>query len=178
MKIALDEQEIELLRGFYNPIKSSQAFKGSKLKKTTFYRKLNKFEELGLIIRDNGYIQLTERGKKLLEALETPIGPFKVDPIEDDDRFKILDTNDVKKLKETFVYVAYPTTTDVLKKIIEYLEIECENSNAKRLEAIIKNGKKIDLAIDNFENASKQVLVYLKELIFHTLKSLSHQDRI
>jgi DNA-binding MarR family transcriptional regulator len=145
MKLMLDEQEIQLLKQFYHPIKASTLLHRSDYSKTTFYRKLNKFEELGLIIRNNGYCQLTERGKKLLEALDTPVVEVPVVEVEEEDevRFKILDTNEVKKYQNAFIYVAYPTTTDILKAIVEYLNIECENSNAKRLEAIIKNGEKL-----------------------------------
>lgn len=66
-----------------------------------------------------------------------------------------------------FVYITYPAASYILKTILLYAGIQTKGltTNAEKFKAIVQSDCKISLAIDNFENASKQALVFLRELI-------------
>ena len=88
-----------------------------------------------------------------------------------DKEFVIVEQSEIKNLKNNnnFIYINYPSTTYILKLILRYYNINCKglSTNAEKLNYILLNNdiENINLAVDYFENASKQAIVTLRELI-------------
>jgi hypothetical protein len=74
----------------------------------------------------------------------------------------------LKKLPQhRFIYITYPSASYILKTILLYAGIPTKglSTNAEKFKAIAQSDCRVDLAIDNFENTSKQTLVFLRELV-------------
>ena len=143
---------------------------GFEFSRATFYRKLDRLKSYGLITWRRGKVRLTPKGEKLLQIIRSHDGG------EDgiDVKFVLMKSERLKEL-DNFVYVLYPTPSDIIRAIAQAEKIDLKGfrSNAEKLQALILSKARVNLAVDNFENASKQALVILKELIYAgTVKKL------
>ena len=151
---------------------------GFSFSRATFYRKLDKLKELGLIEWRVGKARLTEKGLKVLailrsngplneDKIETP-REFKQNQLNNESRFRIFDCEELKKyVNEEFIFIEYPTASYILKALLMIAGIEEKGlkTNIEKFKALKDADFKVKLAINHFENASKQVLVFLDELI-------------
>lgn len=161
---------------------------GFSFSRATFYRKLDKLKELGLIEWRVGKARLTEKGLKVLAVLngnydralidektkeltnqEPASGPeVMTQPKGESSSFKIFECEELKKhIDDSFVFVEYPTASYILKALLIVAGIEEKGlkTNVEKFRALKEADFKVKLAINHFENASKQVLVFLDELI-------------
>ncbi len=126
----------------------------------------------GLIEWKGGKAKVTERGEQILKLFDPSWVP-EVKSVKEsrelNGRFCITDTMKLKQLayQSGFVYITYPAASYILKTILLYAGIPTKGltTNAEKFKAIVQSDARISLAIDNFENASKQALVFLRELI-------------
>jgi DNA-binding MarR family transcriptional regulator len=148
--------------------------------RATFYRKLDKLKEMGLIDWRVGKARLTEKGLNMLEILN---GNYNLDLIpknseinndrvlpsnELKQRFRLYEADELKnRLDKGFIYVDYPTASYILKALLIVVGIEDKGlkTNVEKFKALKQADFKVKLAINHFENSSKQVLVFLDELI-------------
>jgi hypothetical protein len=146
---------------------------------------LDKLKEMGLIDWRVGKARLTEKGSKILAVLngegtlidekakettnqESASGQEVMTQPTESSRFKIFECEELKKhTDEGFVYVDYPTASYILKALLIVAGIEEKGlkTNVEKFRALKKADLKVKLAVNHFENASKQVLVFLDELI-------------
>ncbi|HDN73546.1 MAG TPA: hypothetical protein ENG16_00800 [Archaeoglobus sp.] len=116
---------------------------------------------------------ITTRGEQILKLFDpTWVSEVKVESktkAEESGKFCITDTLNLKQLayQSGFVYITYPAASYILKTILLYAGIKTKGltTNAEKFKAIVQSDARISLAVDNFENASKQTLVFLRELI-------------
>ena len=138
--------------------------------RATFYRRLEKLKEQGFIEWKSGKARITERGEQILKLFNPTWVPVKTEEARElNGRFCITETMKLKQLayQHGFVYITYPAASYILKTILLYAGIQTKGltTNAEKFRAIVQSDARISLAIDNFENASKQALVFLRELI-------------
>jgi len=132
-----------------------------------------------------GKARLTEKGLKVLAVLngdgtlidekaeeitnrEPASGPEVKTQPEGESKFRIFDCEELKKhVDDGFVFVEYPTASYILKALLIVAGIEEKGlkTNVEKFRALKNADFKVRLAVNHFENASKQVLVFLDELI-------------
>ncbi len=142
--------------------------------RATFYRRLEKLKKQGFIEWKGGKARITNRGEQILKLFDPACVPVNIEAeaesdIEDKSKFCITETLKLKQLayQANFVYITYPAASYILKTILLYAGINAKGltTNAEKFKAIVQSDVRISLAIDNFENTSKQALVFLRELI-------------
>ena len=159
--------------------------------RATFYRKLEILKQLKLVVFRRNKLRITNKGLLLLklfnnnenikeEELEKELEELEKEELEEEglknndklkNEFVIVEQDELKNLKNNnnFIYINYPSTTYILKLILNHFNINCKglSTNAEKLNYIIfdENIRNLNLAIDYFENASKQAIVCLRELI-------------
>lgn len=165
------ENELEILKAFREEAKPIDVYssKDWRFSRATFYRRLEKLKKHGLIEWRKGKARITKRGEQILKLFD-PTVPVKVEESREElnGRFCITETMKLKQLAyQNFVYITYPSASYILKTICLYAGIQTKGltTNAEKFKAIVQSDARISLAIDNFENASKQTLVFLGELI-------------
>ncbi|RLI80362.1 hypothetical protein DRP05_00865 [Archaeoglobales archaeon] len=167
------DKEIELLKAFKEEAKPIEVYSSKDwgFSRATFYRRLEKLKEQGLIEWKGGKARITRRGEQILRLFDpTWVPEVKIEEEKEiGGRFCITETMKLKQLayQSGFVYITYPAASYILKTICLYAGIQTRGltTNAEKFKAIVQSDCKISLAIDNFENASKQALVFLRELI-------------
>lgn len=136
--------------------------------RATFYRRLEKLDGQGLVEWKKGQAKITEKGEQFLAIFDPEVevksGTVREEP---DGRFCISDTETLKRLAQhRFIYITYPSASYILRTILLYAGISTKglSTNAEKFRAITQSDCRVSLAIDNFENASKQSLVFLRKL--------------
>ncbi len=168
----MNEKDLAILREFRVERKPSEVYESKdwEFSRATFYRRLEKLKERGFVDWKTGRAKITERGLQLLKLFDSE----EVLELERDEdvagKFCITDSTSLKQLsyKRSFLYVTYPATSYILKIILLYAGIKAKGltTNAEKFKAIVNSDVKVNLAIDNFENATKQSIVFLRELIY------------
>ena len=167
------DKELEILKAFKEEAKPIDVYSSREwnFSRATFYRRLEKLKEQGLIEWKGGRARITKRGEQILKLFDPSWVP-EVKTEEEKEiggRFCITETMKLKQLayQSNFVYITYPAASYILKTICLYAGIPVRGltTNAEKFKAIVQSDVRISLAIDNFENASKQALVFLRELI-------------
>jgi len=149
--------------------------------KATFYRKLEALKQAGLIEWEVGKVKLTEKGLKLRSILNGSEIDFeevaahekgKKEAEEKREKeegrcFKLFEADRLRAHSGRFIYVDYPTASYILRALMLVAGIEEKGlkTNVEKFKALKNAEFKVKLAINHFENASKQVLVFLEELI-------------
>jgi|Deesub1362A_J573_1020465.scaffolds.fasta_scaffold00525_18 hypothetical protein len=167
------DKEIEILKAFREETKPIEVYSSREwnFSRATFYRRLEKLKEQGLIEWKGGRARIIKRGEQILKLFDPSWVPeVKVEESRElNGKFCITDTMKLKQLayQQGFVYITYPSASYILKTILLYAGIPTRGltTNAEKFKAIVQSDCRISLAIDNFENASKQALVFLRELI-------------
>ncbi|WP_456469060.1 hypothetical protein [Archaeoglobus sp.] len=139
--------------------------------RATFYRRLEKLKKQGLIEWRAGKARITEKGEQLLKIFDSGFHPEQkkseeIEKFKIEGNFCIVESGRLKQLKG-FIYITYPSASYILKTLLLYAGIPTKglSTNAEKFKALVKSDLKANLAIDNFENASRQTLVFLRELI-------------
>jgi len=165
---------------FYNENKEKLGFS-----RATYYRKLETLKRLGLVIFKRNKLKITNKGLLLLklfnnnenikiENIEEELEKEELEEEKNDKKgkeFVIIEQDELKNIKNdsNFIYIPYPSTTYILKLILKFNGIDAKglSTNAEKLNFILNcpDIKDVNLAVDYFENASKQALVCLRELI-------------
>ena len=166
---------------FYNENKDSLNFS-----RATFYRKLEILKQLKLVVFKRNKLRITNKGLLLLKLFNNNENikelEKELEELEEEDEldynnnnkdreFVIVEQDELKNIKNNnnFIYINYPSTTYILKLILNHFNINTRglSTNAEKLNYIIfdENIRNLNLAIDYFENASKQALICLRELI-------------
>jgi len=188
----LDEKSLKILKSFgteyVNPHDVYRDnFDGNGISRATFYRRLEHLKQLDLIEWRVGKVRITEKGRNLLYALngkeishmekktETKASSKSdsepVDKKSDDNfsnPFRIYESEELKdKIDDTFVYVDYPTASYILKALLIVAGVDEKGlkTNVEKFRALKSANFKVKLAVNHFENSSKQVLVFLHELM-------------
>jgi len=169
----LGSEELEILKAFKEEAKPIDVYSSKDwgFSRATFYRRLEKLKEQGLIEWKGGRARITKRGEQILKLFDPSWVPeVKIEEEKEiGGRFCITETMKLKQLayQSNFIYITYPAASYILKTICLYAGIQTRGltTNAEKFKAIVQSSAKISLAIDNFENASKQTLVFLRELI-------------
>jgi len=188
----LDEKSLKILKCFgdeyVNPHDVYRGcFDGNGISRATFYRRLELLKQLDLIEWKVGKVRLTERGQNLLYALNG----MKIDPIKEkteaeassnsdggpldkkpsgnsSNPFRIYEAEELKKkIDDAFVYVDYPTASYILKALLIVAGVDGKGlkTNVEKFRALKEAEFKVKLAVNHFENSSKQILVFLDELM-------------
>jgi hypothetical protein len=82
--------------------------------------------------------------------------------------FKIYESEELKKkIDDVFVYVDYPTASYILKALLVVAGVDEKGlkTNVEKFRALKEADFRVKLAVNHFENSSKQVLVFLDELM-------------
>ncbi len=168
----MNEKDLAILREFKTERKPSEVYasKDWNFSRATFYRRLEKLKDKGLIDWKTGRAKLTNRGLQILKLFDSDEN-LKVEKSEElTGKFCITGSTSLKKLsyEHGFLYITYPATSYILKTILLYAGIKAKglSTNAEKFKAIVNSDVKVSLAIDNFENATKQSIVFLRELIY------------
>ena len=168
-------------------------FEGNGISRATFYRKLDLLKQHNLIEWRVGRVRLTDKGRNILRALNglEPLhhkSSYLTDAKDDtgglgkkgkkdsnsaggkraSDNFRIYESEELKKkIDETFVYVDYPTASYILKALLIVAGVDEKGlkTNVEKFRALKEADFKVKLAVNHFENSSKQVLVFLDELM-------------
>jgi len=131
--------------------------------RATFYRRLEELKQLKLIEWQQGKARLTILGRKLLDAtLEDAI--TEITTYEEEKDFRILDYDELLDLDD-FIFLVMPNLSSLFKKIAQKFELELKGVTAEKLEAVKNSDIKLNIAIANFDHATKQFLLVLQELI-------------
>ena len=156
--------------------------------RATFYRKLETLKQLKLVIFKRNKLKITNRGLLLLKLFNNNFNikelekELEKEELEEEDEldhnnninnkeFVIVEQDEIKNLKNNnnFIYINYPSTTYILKLILKEngMDVKGLSTNAEKLNFILNcpDIKDVNLAVDYFENASKQALICLRELI-------------
>ena len=188
----LDEKSLKILKSFgeeyVNPHDVyREYFNGNGISRATFYRRLEFLKQLGLVEWRVGKVRLTKKGQNLLYALNG----MKIEPIErrtetksssnsdsgppnekscgnSSNPFRIYESGELKKkIDDAFVYVDYPTASYILKALLIVAGVDEKGlkTNVEKFRALKEADFKVKLAVNHFENSSKQVLVFLDELM-------------
>ena len=168
------DKGIEILKAFKKEAKPVEVYSSGNwgFSRATFYRRLEKLENQGLIEWKRGKAKITKRGEQILKLFDPSYPSWGLDVRETREEinssFCITDTLNLKQLAyHGFLYITYPSASYVLKTILLYAGIPTRGltTNAEKFKAIVGSNVRINLAVDNFENSSKQTLVFLRELI-------------
>jgi len=153
--------------------------------RATFYRRLDKLKELGLVDWKVGKAKLTEKGLKLLAILNnneilieksdkdasreyTLINFNNINQNDESRSFRLYEADKLKEeIDNSFIYIDYPTASYILKALLMVAGVDEKGlkTNVEKFKQLKEANFKVKLAINHFENASKQVLVFLDELI-------------
>jgi len=162
--------------------------------RATFYRRLETLKQYGFVEWKVGKVKLTEKGLKfvyllrgnddnglILESSEINENrePKQLEQLDhkreihektegDGLKFRLFEAEELKKIiDDGFVFVEYPTASFILKALLIVAGIEEKGlkTNVEKFRALKEVDFRVKLAINHFENASKQVLVFLEELI-------------
>jgi|GEM_PF-1048377 hypothetical protein len=82
--------------------------------------------------------------------------------------FRIYESEELKKkIDDAFVYVDYPTASYILKALLIVAGVDEKGlkTNVEKFRALKEADFRVKLAVNHFENSSKQVLVFLDELM-------------
>ena len=125
---------------------------------TTYYRKLNELKSLGLLEWSFGKAKVTERGLEVLRGDERS-------EIHGD-RFVICSNECIDNFTDDgFILLEYPTTSYLLNVLLLTSGGVKGRSNAEKLKVLLDRDFEVSVAIANFDNSSKQFLIFLEELI-------------
>ena len=162
-------EEVEILSHFSQPRNPHEVYRsnGFRFSRATFYRRLERLKQEGLIEWRVGEVKLTEKGRALVDAFRvtnTVNQPVRKNRKHD---FRLFEAEMLKELvDESFIYVDYPTAGYILGILMRKAGVEERaKSNVEKLQALKQAEFEVRLAINHFENASKQALVFLEELI-------------
>jgi len=169
----MNERDLEILRAFMDERNPSEVFESGnwEFSRATFYRRLDRLKKRGLVEWRTGRARTTARGEQILRLFDG-YGKEDEEPQHriPEGKFCITETSTLKQLsyRHGFLYITYPATSYILKSILLYTGIKTKglSTNAEKFKAIVNSDVKVSLAIDNFENATKQSLVFLRELIY------------
>ena len=167
--------ELELLKAFREEIKPIEVYNSQQwnFSRATFYRRLDKLKKQGLLEWRNGRARITERGERLLNLFDSEhVGELskaltgRETAQETKKNFCIIESDRLKRL-DSFIYIPYPSASYILKTLLLYAGIPTRglSTNAEKFKALVNSDLKANIALDNFENASRQTLVFLRELI-------------
>ena len=164
---------------FYNENKNELGYS-----RATFYRKLETLKQLKLVVFRRNKLRITNKGLLLLKLFNNNENIKELEKeLEEEDEldhdnnnnkdreFVIVEQDELKNIKNNnnFIYINYPSTTYILKLILNHFNINTRglSTNAEKLNYILldENINNLNLAIDYFENASRQAIVCLRELI-------------
>ena len=173
------DKGIEILKAFKEEAKPIEVYSSRSwgFSRATFYRRLERLENQGLIEWKRGKAKITKRGEQILKlfdpsCIDAEERIERIERIEKKEKitgsFCLTDTLNLKKLAyHGFLYITYPSASYILKTILLYAGIKAKGltTNAEKFKAIVESDVKVNLAVDNFENSSKQTLVFLRELI-------------
>jgi len=146
---------------------------GNNFRKLHFYRRLEKLKKQGLLEWRNGRARITERGERLLSLFDSGLVWEESKALTDRKtahetrrNFCIIESDRLKRL-DSFIYIPYPSASYILKTLLLYAGIPTRglSTNAEKFKALVNSDLKANIALDNFENASRQTLVFLRELI-------------
>ena len=190
--MTLDEKALMILKSFgaeyVNPHDVyRECFDGNGISRATFYRRLEQLKQLGLVEWKVGKVRITRKGRNLLYALNgADIEPIdekaeaEASPNSDggplnekasnnpSNPFRIYESEELKKkIDDTFVYVDYPTASYILKALLIVAGVDEKGlkTNIEKFRALKSADFRVKLAVNHFENSSKQVLVFLHELM-------------
>jgi DNA-binding PadR family transcriptional regulator len=160
-------EDLEILSHFSSPRNPHEVYRsnGFRFSRATFYRRLEKLKEQGLIEWRVGEARLTERGKALVDAFRVTTTVNQ--PVRRND-FRLFEAERLKDIvDESFVYVDYPTAGYILSILMKKAGVEEKGlkSNVEKLQKLKGEEFRVKLAINHFENVSRQALVFLEELI-------------
>ncbi len=167
-------------------------FNGNGMSRATFYRRLEYLKQLDLIEWKVGKVRLTDKGRNVLYALNgldiKPKNSYLTDANdktnmlgkkrrenkeknrenEGERSFRIYEADELKKkIDDAFVYVDYPTASYILKALLIVAGVDEKGlkTNIEKFRALKEADFRVKLAVNHFENSSKQVLVFLDELM-------------
>ncbi len=167
-------------------------FNGNGMSRATFYRRLEHLKQLDLIEWRVGKVRLTDKGRNILYALnglnitleksyltdasdKTDTLGKKGEEKKEENRenegersFRIYEADELKKkMDDAFVYVDYPTASYILKALLIVAGVDEKGlkTNVEKFRALKEAEFRVKLAVNHFENSSKQVLVFLDELM-------------
>lgn len=147
---------------------------------TTYYRKLNELKRVGLLDWTFGRAKITEKGLVVLRALneseflqnggcvdkEENLGEDTKTEYIEGNRFVICSNENIDDLtNDEFIFLEYPASSYLLNIMLLISGGVRGRSNAEKLKELLNRDFKVSIAIANFENSSKQFLVFLDELI-------------
>lgn len=179
----------ELLSYFQEERNPHDVYRSNKFgfSRATFYRRLDKLKELGLVEWRVGKARLTDKGLKILAILnnnriliensdkdvsdELTLKSIYSNNINQNDESRSFRLYEADKLKEiiddSFIYVDYSTASYILKALLVVAGVDDKGlkTNVEKFKRLKEANFKVKLAINHFENASKQVLVFLDELV-------------
>ena len=166
--------ELELLKAFREERKPIEVYNSQQwnFSRATFYRRLEKLKKQGLLEWRNGRARITERGEELLSLFDSGFVESskaltdRKTAHETRRNFCIIESDELKRL-DSFIYIPYPSASYILKTLLLYAGIPTRglSTNAEKFKALVNSDLKANIALDNFENASRQTLVFLRELI-------------
>ena len=169
----MNERDIEILKSFTEEKNPSEVYELEdwEFSRATFYRRLDRLKKQGLIDWRTGRARTTERGLQMIRLFDASYQGNEIQSTSiPEGNFCIIDTSTLKQLsyRHGFLYITYPATSYILKSILLYTGIKTKglSTNAEKFKAIVNSDVRVSLAIDNFENATKQSLVFLRELIY------------
>ena len=193
--MSLDDKALKILKCFGNEYANPHDvyrdnFDGNGISRATFYRRLDHLKRLELVEWRVGKIRITEKGRNVLRALNgEPVdakssyltdaesnagGLGKKDEVgkkgdeSSSNPFRIYESEELKKkIDDAFVYVDYPTASFILKALLIVAGVDEKGlkTNVEKFRALKSADFKVKLAVNHFENSSKQVLVFLDELM-------------
>lgn len=188
----LDEKSLKILKCFGDEYVNPhdvyyEYFNGNGISRVTFYRRLELLKQLGLVEWRVGEVRITKKGQNLLYALNgMDIEPVEErtetkessdsdsDPVNEkasdnaSNPFRIYKAEELKKnIDDAFVYVDYPTASYILKALLIIVGVNEKGlkTNVEKFRALKEAEFRVKLAVNHFENSSKQVLVFLDELM-------------
>lgn len=190
----LDEKSLKILKCFGDEYVNPhdvyhEHFNGNGLSRATFYRRLEHLKQLDLIEWKVGKVKLTAKGRNVLRALNglelldhknsyltdtksktDGLGKKDDEKVEKegDNPFRIYEAEELKKkIDDAFVYVDYPTASYILKALLIVAGVDEKGlkTNIEKFRALKEVDFRVKLAVNHFENSSKQVLVFLDELM-------------
>ncbi len=188
----LDEKSLKILKCFGDEYVNPhdvyhEYFNGNGISRATFYRRLELLKQLGLIEWKVGKVRITKKGQNPLYALNgkdiehvkertetkassnSDSGPTNEKASDSSfNPFRIYESGELKKkIDDAFVYVDYPTASYVLKALLIVAGVDEKGlkTNVEKFRALKSADFRVKLAVNHFENSSKQVLVFLDELM-------------
>ena len=129
----------------------------------TYYRRLSELRDAGLLDWKSGKAKLTKKGLEILKILDHDRGRKSG---HGGDRFILCSNDRIEDFTDDeFVFLEYPTASYLLNVLLLSSGVVKGRSNAEKLRELMNRDFKVRVAIANFENSSRQFLVFLNELI-------------